>query len=166
MAISTSFGYTDTSATFTVETLQPAKLNYKSDFAVKSTESTPTKSLVELVNTTTPLGQSETIRIGCSKLANIYANKNIPLDNQFLQKEGRKILISINDTLRITDPNNISYVKDAPFGCQIVLTVPENAFTDDAVIKSVITRALGALYDNGKFSALKILKGAITPTDL
>lgn len=166
MAITQSFGYTDTPTTTTVAAISPANLNYKTDFAVKDIDATNNKAEVKLVNTTTPLGQSEIIRIGYSTISNIYANREIPLDNQLLQKEGRKILVQVQDTLRIADTATIGQVSDLPVSAQIVVTVPNNSYTTDALISSLIARALGTLYDNGKFCASKILKGAVTPTDL
>lgn len=168
MSKNTTFGYTDTAISgVTAPVITVPTLNYDQDFSIISSSSDKNGSVeVKFVNTTTPQGHTELMRIGKTAISNVYANRQVPVDYQLLNKVGSKVLVQVQDTLRVTDTADPAYVKDCPFSVQIVLTGPDNEFATPTVYNALIARAVGLLYDKSVSQLSRYFKGAITPKDL
>lgn len=137
-------------------------LNYDADFRLKST----TANEVSMVNTTTSLDEDETIRLSVSEINDIYKNTGISADIISNTRQGYSLLVQVVRTVKVTDPNNSAFSSYLPLSAHMVIKIPKAEGVTNDVVQDLITRTIGAFYDNGAIKALAMLKGAISPKGL
>lgn len=163
MSINKSNGYTDTAVSgVTAPIITTTVLNYGTDFRIKSESS---KEVV-LVNTTTPLDQSETIRFGYSEIADIYAKSGINSDLITGSKKGINLLTQINEVMKVTDTTNSAFVQYLPVSAHLVIKVPQSSYIDTSAVEALINRLISTLYENGVSSIPALSKGVLAPRAL
>lgn len=163
MSIVTSLGYSDTAVSgVTVPIISIPTLNYNSDFRVKSESA---KEAV-IVNTTTPLDQTETIRYGYSEIANIYAKSGLNSDQIPGTVKGINLLAQVTEVVKVTDSANASFAQYLPISAHLVIKVPQSGYITPAVVQALVTRLYASLYENGSSSLPSLFKGVLVPKGL
>lgn len=165
MAITTSFGYTDTNAAKPLSVNIP-DLAYLTDFSMDSRNQKTGE--VILTNTTTPIDQPEILRFAIENVANVYANSNIPSYNRSVTTRGVSLLLQVNDILRVSDPGSeccCGQTFDLPISTHIVLRVPLNQFVTANEVMAVAKRNFAMLFAGADNSARlnELLRGTLSP---
>lgn len=156
-------GYTDTIAT--PKSLSRPDLSYAADFRVKSDE--PGESI--LVNLTSPLDRTETVRFGYSEVKDVYKNTTIDASVMAPSRKGVQILVQVNDIYSLTDSADASYRVDLPVSAHLVVKIPACEYITPDMVQALAARAVSTLYDTGAVTTVKIsqlLKGSLVPTGL
>lgn len=167
MAITTSFGYTDSIGT--TKNIAIPDLSYTTDFAI-------TKEVADevvLTNRTSPIDQPETIRFGYQNVANVYANTGIDPSYMSVSRRGVSLVAQVNDILRVScdggeNACNLSII-DLPMTAHIVVKVPLIQYVTAELAMGTVNRAISSLYDTGKTSTSRLeamLRHALTPTGM
>lgn len=163
MSITKGLGYADTAVSgVTPPTIATTNLNFEADFRVKS----ETARDVILVNTTSPLDQSETIRFGYSEIADIYAKSGINSDLVVGSKKGINLLAQITEIAKVTDSNNAAFIQYLPISAHLVIKVPQSSYIDNELVQALITRLMSTLYQNGSSLLPSLSKGVLAPRGL
>lgn len=166
MAITTSFGYTDTNSKS--KNIAIPDLSYTTDFAVTKDGSDE----IILTNRTSPIDQPETIRFGYQNVANVYAGTGIDPSYMSVTKRGVSLVAQVNDILRVTcaeDTTCMPQVIDLPISAHIVVKVPLNQYVNADVAMSVVNRAISSLYGTGEVTTARLgamLRHALAPTGM
>lgn len=163
MSKTISTGYTDTVAT--PKTLSRVDLSYAADFRVRQDE--PGEAI--LVNLTSPIDRTETIRYGYSEIKDVYKNTSIDASVMAPSKKGVQILAQVNDTFSLTDSADPTYRVDLPVSAHIIVKIPACEYITPAMVETLVARAAASLYDTGATTTTKIsqlLKGSLVPTGL
>lgn len=163
MSKTISTGYTDTVAT--PKTLNRADLSYAADFRVRQDE--PGEAI--LVNLTSPIDRTETIRYGYSEIKDVYKNTSIDASVMAPSKKGVQVLAQVNDTFSLTDSVDPTYRVDLPVSAHIIVKIPACEYITPAMVETLVARAAASLYDTGATTTTKIsqlLKGSLVPTGL
>lgn len=136
MAITTSFGYTE--SVETPKNIAIPDLSFTTDFAV-------TKDVADeviLTNRTSPIDQPETIRFGYQNVANVYANTGIDPSYMSVTRRGVSLVAQVNDILRVscapTEGSCNMNVVDLPLSAHVVVKVPLSQYvTADVAMAAV-----------------------------
>lgn len=142
-----------------------ALLNFSKDFRVKS----DTGKEVVLVNTTSPLGAIEKIRISYSDVANVYSGTGIDASIMAPTKQGVSILAQVTDVISVTDDTNADYRIDLPISCHLVVKIPASEHISASDVQARIGRLLSSLFDTGVSTTTRleaILRGSLVPSDV
>lgn len=163
MSILISTGCADTAISgVTAPALTMPVINYAVDYRVKS----ETTKEVVLTNTTSPLDQPETIRFGFSEIADIYAKSGLNTDQISGTTKGVNVLAQINETLKVTDSSNAAFSQYLPISAHLVVKVPQSGYITPAIVKTLITRLIATLYEDGVSNISSLSKGVLTPKAL
>lgn len=166
MAKTLSVNYTDTPITGgTTPSITVAKLNYKADF--RPTVDEPKE--VRLTNLTSPLDAPERWRFAYQDIADVYRNTGIDPTMYYQSRRGLQILCQLFDTYKVTDSADAAYLAMLPVEAHLVLRVPNNALLTSDIIRGLIGRMVGGIFDpsqtvDSRLSAL--LRGALMPASL
>lgn len=147
----------------TAPTLTLPVLNYDKDYRLKMSA---TANEVVMVNTTTGLDEDEQIRIAFNEIADIYKNAGISCDNVSSSKTGYSLLIQLTKTVKVVDTTDATYSAHVPISVHMVLKVPRIEAVTNDTIKTLVSRLIASLYEDGTLKALGMLKGAVSPKGL
>lgn len=171
MAISTSFGYTDTVST-TLNVARP-DLSYSSDYAEKTLSEAEKKAAskqsdreVRLTNSTSPVDQPETVRIASRVVKDIYSNAGISAPYQTQNKQGVSLCLGLQDILRVTDDTDSSFQIDIPINAHLVLTAPMTHYVTTSHLMTVLCRLMALTFDTGKTTTSRLdslIRGSLLP---
>lgn len=156
--------FTDTPISgVTAPSLPLPVINYNSDFRLKNSTN---KDEVIMVNTNCAINEDEKVRIAVSSINDIFKTSGIVCDSVGETKEGYSLVAQVTRTVTVADDQNPSYTNHLPLSAHIVVKVPKHEAITDTVILALIERACATLYEEGKFKAISMLKGAINPKGL
>lgn len=165
MSYTLDYGFTP--ATTTVEHKLPVDVfKWSNDFNTKSA----TTSETILVNLTSPIDRTESIRVAASEVKNIYNGLGIDSDFYLPSTKGVSILSQLRQTWKYSDPANpANPVYYLPFTAQLTLRVPQSEFVSaDDVLKG-IERLIGSLFDTESTSTSRLaslLRECVKPSDM
>lgn len=166
MAKTVSTGYVDTkpgsSATYNVA--RPA-LNFKTDFAVAA----ESEGKTTLINLTTPVDQSESVRFQISDVKDIYSGTSIDPSVYAASRAGISLLVQDNVTLRVTDSTDPGFQQDIPLSAHLVIKTAKSQYVTAEVVQNEILRLLSMFYGTGSETTDRInalMRGSMTPSDL
>lgn len=166
MTININPGFKDTAiiggktATYTA-----APLNFKDDFRQLSYNGDE----AVITNLTSPVDRPETIRFSSQEIANIYRSTKVETSRYGPTKGGRSILIQHNSISSVEDDASAQDSYHLPMGVHLVLRLPNSEFVDAALVKTQISRLLGALQetgDDGNTRLTALLRGSLLPKDV
>lgn len=146
-------------------TFPRAPLNFATDFRVKSDSG---KEVV-LINTTSPLGVVEKIRISYSEVANVYSGSGIDASIMAPTKQGVSVLAQVTDVITVTDDTNSDYRIDLPISCHVVIKIPASEHILASDVQARLGRLLSSLFDTGVETTSRleaILRGSLAPSDV
>lgn len=132
-----SFAYTNKTAGSTVGTVAVGPV---SNYAKITDE--PTEAV--LTNKTCSLDQGELITYRCREIPQVGSKLSVLYPARVLN--GVEYGIRVDELLRTTDANN-QIVCDEPIVATLTIKNPKSSNITDAVITEVISRLLGAAYD-------------------
>lgn len=164
MAKTLNVGYTDTALSPDPGTLNlvRAKINFVKDFRVKENK----ENEMILTNLTSPFDRPETLRVGYSRVKDVYVNSQIDPSVYSPSKAGVSILTQLSETFSVTDTVDPSYRVDLPVKAHLVITVPNSADITVNMVETLVGRLVSTLYDTGKTDTTRlsqILRGALMP---
>lgn len=166
MALTTSFGYSDTITT--TKNIAVPDLDYDKDFAVVKDDADE----VVLTNTTSPLDQPETLRFGYQNVANIYANTGIDPSYMSITRKGVSLVAQVNDILRVSCSDegacNMNII-DLPVTAHVVVKVPLSQYVTASEAMKVVNRAVSSLYATGTTGTTRLeamLRHSLMPAGL
>jgi hypothetical protein len=166
MAKVKSNNYTDTAiAGNPVLNFLRASLNFAANFKVKSN----TGKEVVLVNTSSPLGSVEKIRISYSDVANVYSGTGIDASIMAPTKQGVSLLAQVTDVITVTDDTNADYRIDLPISCHMVIKIPASEHITATDVQARIGRLMSCFYDTGLVTTARLeglLRGSLVPSDV
>lgn len=146
-------------------TFPRAPLNFAADFKVKSN----TGKEVVLINTSSPLGVVEKLRLSYSDVANIYSGTGIDASVMAPTKQGISILAQVTDVITVTDDSNADYRIDLPISCHVVIKIPASEQISATDVQARLGRLLSCLFDTGVMTTGRleaILRGSLVPSDV
>lgn len=164
MSITLQKGYTDTPIPdVSAPSITLPVINYKADFRIKQ----QTSKDVTLVNLTSPLNQTETIRFGYSEVPDIYSKSGINSELITGVKSGVNILAQVNQIVKATNTNGNSVSETyLPLSAHLVIKAPKTGDISADDVLQLVTRLVGALYQDGTANLSALLRGAIAPSGL
>lgn len=163
MSLAYSFGYTDSVSQ--TKTISIPDLSYGKDFAVSKEEPSET----DIVNLTTPVDQTESVRFAITSIANVYKDTGIDPAYYGATTKGFSLVAQVSDVLRVTDDTNPAFCQDFPVSAHIVVKGPKSQYLSADNLMVVINRAIAALYATGKTDSSRLnelVRGALTPQEL
>lgn len=146
----------------TEKTISLKTPNYASDFKLK--KEVPGELI--LVNTKSPAGTENTIRIAQQEIRNIYASTDIARPYQLQSTAGLSVVVQNREIVAVSDPNDPTYEGYAPLSAHIVLTVPKYIDITDTVVLTLLQKTFGMLFnanDDTPARVLTLLRGALRP---
>lgn len=158
-----SVGYTDTIAT--PKSVSIPDLDWAVDFTPKTTKD----GLAILTNLTSPLDRPENVRISFGEIANIYDGTKVDPSYLGTSKRGVSVLVQINDIFSLTESTDPTYRVDLPVAAHIVLRIPACEYITPDMVKTLVFRAVSALFGTGDVSSARIsalLRGSLVPSEL
>lgn len=143
------YGYTD-SFNHTIACTLPA-MDYDKDFAVSHDG-----DAVVLSNLTTPVDQPETLRYAQYDVANVYKNTDIQPIYRENGVRGKKNIISLLDTARVTSLDG-EVIVDYPVKVAISMEYPLSANLSSADIWRAVVRCIAATQDYMRTADIDIM---------
>lgn len=161
MALSGSFGYTNTDDGVSASTVTPVKIDFAADYAVVSDD--PMKVVIK--NTTSPIDQIETITFQAQELNQI--NQEEKNSNPPKVAGGRLITIKVEDKMRVTSSTDDTFVTDFPASCSISFRFSKTQHIDNNDMVELLRRAIGALQSasTGAFRLDKLMMLQLNPNN-
>jgi hypothetical protein len=160
----TKYGVSSEGAAFTASPV--LKQQNWSNFAVVGGV---TNGEATLTNTTVALGYDESLKLSSKKVANVYSSANIDNALRAPNKQGRSILISLDEIWKETDSTDATYEVALPMHGHIVLRVPSNStLTYDDVLDFLLRLVSFAFAENTATSSRvrDMIKGALVPDEV
>lgn len=144
------------------KTLTIPDLDYAHDFV--KVEDTATEA--KLVNvTSSALGPVETIRYAKSDVKNVYTNTDVGSSNQMPAKTGIRTLIEVSTLISAT--NSVSGEEYmVPVRAWTCVQVPTASFISNDVLRYVLGRAFGAMFDTSDATIARteeVARGSLLP---
>lgn len=141
MALSYSFGYTNSSKTGSVD-WDPYVIDTV-DYSIPSQSDGSTT----LTNATCPVDQAETITYTVKDKQSVDL-RHSKVMHPAKDKRGRSIEVLLEAVLRETSSVNDDHIVDYPFTCQVSWRFPMNVAVTSARLTELLERVLGALRDS------------------
>lgn len=154
--MTSSFSFTNTTAGQTVGT---AAIGVTANYAKTSDE--PTEAT--LSNKTAALDQGEVITYRCREIAQVSTNQQVLYPARVLN--GVEFGVRVDELLRTTDSNE-AIVCDEPIVATLTIKCPKSSNVNNDVITTVVTRLLGACYDQTakKYRWDDLMRSSLVPT--
>lgn len=161
-----NYGYTDTAISGVTSMNFPRGLvNYKSDFRVQKNGSDD----VTLTNITSPVDRQEKFRFAVNEVKNIYTNSGIDPSVWAASTRGNSLLISVAETISVTDSVDPSYRVDLPVTCNITLKTPQSDLITSEYLLVLLGRAVSGAFETGSLTTdgiKRLTHGSLVPLDL
>jgi hypothetical protein len=145
--------------------LTPASLNYTQDFTKRETKA----NQAIISNLTSPLDRPETIRFAYQGIADVYKGTGIDPSVYASSRKGFSVLVQVNDTISVVDSDTKKRV-DLPISAHLVFKGPQHEAVSGEVIRQLIARVIGALYEEGAATPdariNSLIRGAVLPKAL
>lgn len=155
--------YADTATS--TKTVAIPDLTYAKDFAVKIDEAQE----ATIVNTTgSSISSPESLRFGCTAVANIYQNSDVDVSNACPSKRGVQIMVEAKDVYSAS--NTVTGASfEMPATGRLVIRVPSNECVTTDLVLDILKRTISACYATGLVDATRLgqlLRGALIPSGL
>lgn len=161
-----NYGYTDTAISGVTSMNFPRGLvNYRTDFRVQKNGADD----VTLTNITSPVDRQERFRFALSEIKNIYANSGIDPSVWAASTKGSSLLISVAETISVTDSADPSYRVDLPVTCNITLKAPTSDLITPEYLLTLLGRAVSGAYETGSLTTdgiKRLTHGSLVPLDV
>lgn len=142
MAITSSFGYTNTEAR--QDAVSTQKLEYMDCYALREDE----PDICSMSNTTCPIDQQEILSFQYSELKKIPTKAKIT--HPIPDGTGCMWGVRVDEVLRLTSSTDETFVQDLPVVCNVSFKHPVHSQITPDIIAAVASRAMSALfYDAG-----------------
>lgn len=155
MALTSSFGYTNTTA---ISGLTVPVTDVKPDTNYAKVADEPTEASYK--NRTSPLNQEEKVTYRCQ---NQKVNQQVAYPGP--SKDGVFYVIKVDDVLRTTDSSDPTFAVDEPISMWLSVKHTTSNNWTNAQILSILERILGLCYDktNSKWRFEDFMRSALTP---
>jgi hypothetical protein len=158
MALQSSFGFTNTTASSTRQ-VQTYDLGLLDNYALTMDE--PTECMLK--NTTTPLDVEETVAFRCKNIDKV----NTTLISQYPSKvrTGVQYQLQLEAMLSTTDTTNPDFRVDEPIVVQLTVRHQKSGNITAGHVVELIDRATSALMkDSGAYRINDMMRSALKPT--
>lgn len=166
MSTTKSLNFSDTAISGVSSLNFPRGLvNYKADWRVKSS----TGNEVILTNITSPIDASETMRLACTDIKNIYTGTAIEPSLMSPSKSGISVLCELKETISVSDPANTDLDLRLPVSYHVVIKLPRSGYITTSDVATGLGRLVSGFFDTGSTATTRleaILRGSLVPTDL
>lgn len=136
MAITTKFGFTNTTASS--KTVVPVDVKMKSNYAL--TEDEPNSCVMS--NKTCPIDQGELVSYKCQTVKNVSTAQDVLYPAKV--QTGIQYVVKVEDLLSVTSDTDPNFRTDLPIVAYLTVRHTKNGAITDEVISQVIARLLGA----------------------
>lgn len=155
----TKWGYLEDTATDLTIANVP-KIDYANDFAVRSQEA----NSIVLQNTTSAIGQPETLKFQIQDIANVYSNTDVDPTLYAPIKKGKSVVCSVQDTMRVENATTGEVVM-YPVSAHFVLKFPNTSDIADSDIMHCYKRMAALAFKNADDTSrlAKLVRGALNP---
>lgn len=163
MSLTYSYGYTDSVSA--PKSINIPDLSYGKDFAVSKEEPSETA----IVNITTPVDQTESIRFAITTIGNVYKDTGIDPAFYGASTKGFSLVAQVSDVMRVQDTENPAFCQDFPVSAHIVIKAPKSQYLSADNLMKVVNRAVASLYATGSTGTTRLnelVRGALTPSEL
>jgi hypothetical protein len=164
MARVLSYGYTPTTSATRSVALQD--LDFANDFAKMSDE----RDEAIVTNVDCPVAYPETMRFMTEDVANIYRGTGIDPSLYSNVKQGKKILVTLRDTWKISDSADASYEVALPLSGNLTLRVPNSGDIATSDLYHFCVRLISGIFqETGNPDGTRIvelLRGVQIPSSL
>lgn len=159
-------GFTDTAISGVTSLSFPRGLvNFKSDFRVQKNATDD----VTLTNITSPVDRQEKFRFASSEIKNIYANSGIDPSVWAASTKGSSLLISVSETVSVTDSVDPNFRVDLPVTCNVTIKTPNSDLITPEFMLSLLGRAVSGAFETGSLTTdgiKRLSHGSLVPQDL
>jgi hypothetical protein len=157
MARTSSFGYTNTTASTTV-TVIPIKEKLTSNYAVKQ----DTADTTVLNNKTAPVDVEEIITFRSRDLKQVNSSLNIQYPSPV--KSGIQYQVVVEDTLSTTDTADADFRVDEPIVAQLTIRHPKSGNIGNTQVAAVVLRLISAcMREDGSWRFDDLMRSAERP---
>jgi hypothetical protein len=115
------------------------------------------------------LDRPETIRFAYQGIADVYKGTGIDPSVYASSRKGFSVLVQVNDTISVVDSDTKKRV-DLPISAHLVFKGPQHEAVSGEVIRQLIARVIGALYEEGAATPdariNSLIRGAVLPKAL
>lgn len=157
MARTSSFSYTNTTASTTVE-VAPIKLGLTQHYSLTQDAA----DVVTMNNKTAAIDSEEVISFRSRPVADVKSPVNIQYPSPI--KGGIEYSVRLDDTLSTTDSADPGYRVDEPITCTITVRHPKSGNITNTIVAQVVTRALSSLIrEDGTWRFDDLMRSAERP---
>lgn len=158
MALTSSFGFTNTTASTNLVT--PIEDGLVTNYALKADEA----ETVVLDNKTCPLDQGELVTFRCQDLAKVSSSQTIQNPTKALN--GVQYVIKLEDILRTTSTTDPTFKVDEPVVAYLTIRHQKSGNITSALVASIVTRLIGACRKaDGTWRFDDLMRSALKPTE-
>lgn len=164
MAKTVAKGSTDTTMTFSPDTVSLAHLNWSTDWQLLSEK----PGEIVYLNSTSSSDQQETFRITYQRVANVYSGTEVSPSNQASVKSGTRLYLELRQTWKETSSTDDAYAILFPMRAAVSVTIPDasavTGLNDYQDIEAFVRRAYSGLYAPGSLTQTglkKLLRGIL-----
>lgn len=136
MAITTTFGFTNTTASS--KTVAPTDVKMKSNYALIEDE--PNSCVMS--NKTCPIDQGELVSYKCQTVKNVSTAQDVLYPAKV--QTGIQYVIKVEDLLSVKSDSDPNFRTDLPIVAYLTIRHTKNGAITDDIISQVVTRLLGA----------------------
>lgn len=136
MAITTKFGFTNTTASS--KTVAPIDVKMKSNYALIEDE--PNSCVMS--NKTCPIDQGELVSYKCQTVKNVSTAQDVLYPPKV--QTGIQYVIKVEDLLSVTSDTDPNFRTDLPVVAYLTIRHTKNGAITDEIISQVVSRLLGA----------------------
>lgn len=136
MAITTSFGFTNTTAS--THTVAPTNLKMKTNYALIEDE--PESCVMS--NKTCPIDQGELVSYKCQTVKNVSTAQDVLYPAKV--QTGIQYVVKVEDLLSVKSDTDPNFRTDLPIVAYLTIRHTKNGAITDDIIGSVVNRLLGA----------------------
>lgn len=136
MAIKTSFGYTNKTAS--AHTVAPVDVKMASNYALVEDE--PTSCVMS--NKTCPIDQGELVSYKCQTVKNVSTAQDVLYPAKV--QTGIQYVVKIEDLLSVTSDTDPNFRTDLPVVAYLTIRHTKNGAITGEVIAEVVNRLIGA----------------------
>lgn len=156
MAITTNFGFTNTTAS--TKTVAPVDVKMKSNYALVEDE----PSSCVMSNKTCPIDQGELVSYKCQTVKNVSTAQDVLYPAKV--QTGIQYVIKVEDLLSVTSDTDPNFRTDLPIIAYLTIRHTKNGAITDDVVAQVVSRLLGACRKaDGSWRFGDLMRSALKP---
>lgn len=156
MAITTTFGFTNTTAS--AKTIAPVDVKMKANYALIEDE--PDSCVMS--NKTCPIDQGELVSYKCQTVKNVSTAQDVLYPAKV--QTGIQYVVKVEDLLSIKSDTDPNFRIDLPIVAYLTIRHTKNGAITDDVIAQVVNRLLGACRKtDGSWRFSDLMRSSLKP---